>query len=83
MNNAEFVLHDRDNMVFVENYADSSIDLKLFVWCRSEDYWPVYFDIREGIKKSFDKDGIEIPFNQLDIHIDDSSALTKGKDDNK
>ena len=83
VNNAEFVLHDRDNMVFVENYADSSIDLKLFVWCRSEDYWPVYFDIREGIKKSFDRDGIEIPFNQLDIHIDDSSALTKGKDDNK
>lgn len=39
------------------------------VWCKTADYWTVYFDMLESVKKAFDENGIEIPFNQLDVHM--------------
>lgn len=39
-------------------------------WVKSEDYWNVYFYLGENMKKAFDTVGIEIPFNQLDVHFD-------------
>ena len=39
-------------------------------WCNSSDYWNVYFSLEENMKKAFDAVGIEIPFNQLDVHFD-------------
>ena len=39
------------------------------VWAKNADYWTVYFDIIEAVKTAFDKEGIEIPFNQLDVNI--------------
>lgn len=49
--------------------SDSSLDFALRVWCKTEDYWDVYFGMNEGVKKAFDERGIEIPFPQMDIHI--------------
>lgn len=48
----------------------SSVDIVCRPWVKAEDYWTVYFDITEKAKELFDKNGIEIPFNQLDIHVD-------------
>ena len=45
------------------------INIVTRVWTKSEDYWTVYFDIMEQVKTEFDKAGIEIPFNQVDVHI--------------
>ncbi|MGW8314980.1 MAG: mechanosensitive ion channel family protein [Bacteroidales bacterium] len=56
-------------VVMVEELADSSVNLKLRVWVKSEDYWGLYFDIVEGGKKRFDKEGISIPFPQSDVHL--------------
>ena len=39
------------------------------VWCKNEDYWSVYFDLNEGVKKAFDEKGIEIPYPQMDVHV--------------
>ena len=39
------------------------------VWCKNEDYWTVYFDLTEGIKKAFDQNDIEIPYPQMDVHV--------------
>lgn len=55
--------------VMVEELGDSSVNLKLRVWVKSEDYWDLYFDIMEGGKKRFDKAGISIPFPQRDVHV--------------
>jgi small conductance mechanosensitive channel len=55
--------------VMVEELADSSVNLKLRVWVKSEDYWSLYFDVIEGGKKQFDKAGISIPFPQTDVHL--------------
>ena len=53
----------------VEALADSSVNLKLRVWVKSEDYWSLFFDITENVKKQFDATGISIPFPQQDVHL--------------
>lgn len=63
------VLKDNDITVGVSALADSSINLVFRVWVNTADYWPVFFDLNEAIKKQFDKNGIAIPFPQLDIFL--------------
>ena len=65
----ELVLDDPAPMVRVSGHGQSSIDLVTRVWVKSADYWTVNFDILEAVKAAFDKEGIEIPFNQLDVHV--------------
>ncbi len=48
---------------------DSAIEYTLRVWCANGDYWDLHFDLLEQIKASFDRNGIEIPYNQLDVRI--------------
>lgn len=55
--------------VAVGNYAASSVDLNVRAWTKSSEYWNVYRYLMEEIKKAFDANGIEIPFNQLDVNI--------------
>ncbi|MBE6556499.1 MAG: mechanosensitive ion channel, partial [Ruminococcaceae bacterium] len=50
-------------------HGASSIQIKARAWVKSEDYWTVYFDLTESVKKEFDQNGIEIPYDQLDVHI--------------
>lgn len=50
-------------------HSASSIDLFSPVWCKTEDYWDVLFDMNEQVKKAFDLNGISIPFNQMDVHV--------------
>lgn len=53
----------------VGNLGASSVDLTVRVWCKSADYWDVFFYMNEFVKKEFDKQGISIPFPQSDVHI--------------
>ena len=39
-------------------------------WCKNANYWDVYFYLEENMKKAFDAVGIEIPYNQIDVHFD-------------
>ena len=50
-------------------HSDSSLTYVVRVWSKNEDYWTVFFDLTEGIKKAFDENGIEIPFPQMDVHV--------------
>lgn len=54
----------------VTAHGDSALIFTLRVWCNSADYWDVKFDLTESIKNEFDKNNIEIPFPQLDVHLD-------------
>ena len=65
----ELVLSDPAPMVRVSNHGASGLTLVCRVWTKREDYWTVNFDLLEAVKAEFDKEGIEIPFNQLDVHI--------------
>ncbi len=55
--------------IFVSEHADSCVKLSVRVWTKTVNYWSVYFDINEKIKKAFDENKIEIPFPQVDVHV--------------
>lgn len=50
-------------------HSESSIDIQVRVWCKTADYWDVYFDIIENVRMQFIEDGIEIPYKQVDVHM--------------
>lgn len=50
-------------------HGSSSIDIATRVWVKTADYWDVYFDITEQVREEFIENNIEIPFNQLDVHV--------------
>ena len=56
-------------MAAVEELADSSVNMLLRVWTPTDKYWDVKFRLTEAVKTTFDEAGIEIPFNQLDVHL--------------
>ncbi len=65
----ELVLKDPAPFVRVKEHGSSSINITARTWTKNADYWTVYFDITEAVKKAFDENGIEIPFDQLDVHV--------------
>lgn len=62
-------LAEEEAVVFVENLADSAVIIGGRVWVGADDYWNVKWELTEQIKLSFDENGIEIPYNQLDVHV--------------
>lgn len=63
------VLQDPAPAVTVMELADSSINFATRPWCKTEDYWTVYFDVTEQTKEALDAAGIEIPYpHQVEIH---------------
>jgi small conductance mechanosensitive channel len=69
INSDERILKDPEPMVKVSNLGDSSVDFATRVWVKSGDYWNVFFDTTEKVKKAFDGEGISIPFPQQDVHL--------------
>lgn len=49
--------------------ADSSVNFAVRPWVKADDYWNVYFEFQENVKKRLDAEGIGIPFPQRDVHI--------------
>jgi small conductance mechanosensitive channel len=68
------VLAEPAPMVAVAELGDSSVNLALRVHCNPDDYWGIYFDGLEAIKKTLDKNNISIPFPQRDVHLHQKSA---------
>lgn len=65
----ERILNDMPKDIFINSFDESSVDMGIRVWVKSTDYFAVLWDLREAIKETFDNEGIEIPFNQLDVSI--------------
>jgi small conductance mechanosensitive channel len=49
--------------------ADSSVNFAVRPWVKADDYWGVFFEFQEQVKKRLDAEGISIPFPQRDVHI--------------
>ena len=62
-------LQEPPAVVYVEELADSSVNLSLRIWSNTKNYLETRFYLIEQIKLTFDKEGIEIPFPQRDVHI--------------
>lgn len=65
----ELVLEDPPVFTRLKQYGDSALIFVLRAWCEAQDYWTVYFDVTESVKKEFDLAGIEIPYPQMDVHM--------------
>ncbi len=62
------VLKDPEPVVAVAELADSSVNFYVRPWVATSDYWPTRFDLIEKIKKTFDENGVTIPYPQRDVH---------------
>lgn len=62
-------LHEPAPVVFVNAQGSSAVELIAKIWCKSEDYWTVYYAMQENVKLAFDRNKVNIPFDQLDVHI--------------
>ena len=60
---------DQGMLVYVDELAESAVTLGLRVWVPTEDYWTVRWRLNETIKDEFDRQGIRIPYRQLDVHV--------------
>ncbi len=64
------ILNDpAEPFIAVSELADSSVNLVVRVWAEAANYWGIYFDLTEQVYKTFDKEGLNIPFPQMDVHI--------------
>ena len=64
------ILKDPECLIAVAELADSSVNFTVRAWVKTENYWNVFFDTNESIKKTFDAEKISIPYPQLDVHMD-------------
>ncbi len=65
----EAVLKEKDMLVFVSDLGSSSVNLGVRCWFGQEDFWAGKWRVTENCKLALDAAGIEIPFNQLDVHV--------------
>lgn len=63
------ILKDPAPTVAVVELADSSVNFVVRPWVKTADYWGVYFDLTEAIKKRFDAEGVSIPYPQQDVYM--------------
>lgn len=63
------ILTNEDWKVFVDSLADSSVVLGIRAYVKMEKYWDTRWELLEQIKLTFDEEGIEIPYNQLTVHM--------------
>lgn len=69
------VLKEPAPAVYFEEFGDSGIGMRLAVWLKSDQYWEVRNAVFTEIKKTFDENGISIPFPQLDVHCNSVTPL--------
>ena len=69
INSEKGILKDKDILVVVKSLDESCVTLETRAWVNTADYWNVRFNLLERYKNIFDENGIEIPFNQLDVHM--------------
>ncbi len=70
MKGHSLVLDDPAPSVVTTELADSSVNLQLRAWTKTSDFWPVRNELINGIYDAFNREGVEIPFPQMDVHLD-------------
>lgn len=63
------ILKDPEAFIAVSALADSSVNFVVRAWVNASDYWGVFFDMNEKVYNEFAKEGLNIPFPQMDVHL--------------
>ena len=70
MDNDMDILHDEPKLVYVNALADSAVELGMRCFCENPKYWDVRWRLLENVKNALDEDDIEIPYQQLSVHME-------------
>ena len=62
-------LHHKTKRENVQTLLYQTLNFAARFWANSADYWGAYYALLESVKTEFDKQGIIIPYNQLDVHL--------------
>lgn len=62
------VIHEKGYTIRLNAHNSSSLDYVFRVWAKPTDYWDVYFTLMENVVEEFNKEGIEIPYQKIDIY---------------
>jgi len=63
------IFNQPEPVVKLTECGDSSLVYMVRIWCKAEDYWNVNWDLIENGKRLLDREGIEIPYPQMDVHM--------------
>jgi small conductance mechanosensitive channel len=63
------ILKDPEVFIAVSALADSSVNFAVRAWVNAADYWGVHFELNEKVYKTFESEGLNIPFPQMDVHL--------------
>ena len=63
------ILDDPAPVVYLSEYQSSSIEYLARLWTSTDDYWTVYYALLEGVRESFDRYGVEMTYDHLNVHI--------------
>lgn len=67
------IMQDKEHRIFVDELGDDGVILGMRCWVSTEDYWNVRWDMLEGIKLTFDRESIVIPYRQMNVRIQESN----------
>ncbi|MCH8569150.1 MAG: mechanosensitive ion channel [Balneolales bacterium] len=65
----ERILSEPAPFLALKELGDSSVDITVRVWVNAPNFWGVFFSMNEKVYKTFDKEGLSIPFPQRDVHL--------------
>lgn len=69
VDNNDLILKDPAPLIAVSALADSSVNFTVRAWVKAPDYWKVFFDMNEKVYNTFNEEGLNIPFPQMDVHV--------------
>lgn len=69
LNDHPQILHEIPLLVVMKEHSNSAIVILVRAWCKAAEYWDIYFDLNERVRASFIANDIQIPFDQLDVHV--------------
>jgi len=64
------ILSEPEPFTSILSYGSSSVEYVVRVWCKSSDYWSVFFALNESVRESFARNGIEMTYDHLNVHIE-------------
>lgn len=74
------IIHSKGHTIRLNEFAPSSLNFVVRVWTENKHYWDVYYDLMENIKNALDANQIQMPYPQMDVHLNDLRQQSQAKD---
>ncbi len=65
----ERIVSEPAPFVAISEYKGSCIEYVVRLWCKNTDYWPVYYGMNEHVRQSFERNGVSMTYEHMNVHI--------------